>query len=133
MMSQLARRCGTKAVARHQFVPLAGGQTHPCRQQVRALAMGWVEFVEQRFNPKTQAYKSEDPEQTARRLQEEVDSKGRTLLSLPKNQKSARHVKPTTYRKELKNRVAYERKRQEVMDLIKYIQFVKDHKDKVNW
>ena len=123
-------RLALRSSARRQFVPSAGIQNQ-C-QQIRPLAIGWVEFVNEKYDPKTQTYKSEDPEQTVSRIQEEKDSKGQTILNLPKNQKNARHVKPTTYRKELANKIAYQRKRQEVMDLIKYIHFVKDHKDKDN-
>lgn len=132
-MYQLALRSATKAAARRHFLASIDSQTHHCRQQIRPLAIGWVEFVGEKYDPKTQTWKAEDPEQTVSRIQEEKDSKGQTILNSPKNLRNARHVKPTTYRKELANKIAYQRKRQEVMDLIKYIHFVKDHKDKDNW
>jgi len=96
-------------------------------------AIGWSEFVEQTYNPKTQKWESEDPEASVMRMQEEIDSKGQALLLSPKNQRNARHIKPTTYRKNLVNKTQYERRRKEVTDLIKYIHFVKDHKRKDNW
>lgn len=103
-------------------------------QQSRYMcAIGWAEFVNQHYDPKTQTWKSEDPENSVKRIQRETTSDGTPILSAPKNQRNARHVKPTTKKKELANRVQYLRKRQEVMDLIKYIHFVKDHKDKDNW
>lgn len=104
------------------------------QQQQRPLcAVGWAEFVNRRYDPKTQAWKSEDPENSVKRIQHETNSTGTPILSAPKNQRTARHVKPTTKKKELANRVHYLRKRKQVMDLIKYIHFVKDHKDKDNW
>jgi len=103
------------------------------QQQIRPLAIGWVEFVNERYDPRSGNYKSEDVEMTVSRIQEERGSSGQPILMAPKNQRNARHVKPTTYRKELANKIAYQRKRQEVTDLIKYIQFTKDHKDKDNW
>lgn len=100
-------------------------------QQQRGI--GWVEFVDQKWNPREKKWLSEDPEESVKRIQEEVNSKGVSMTNDPLRSPKARHVKPTTFKKELKDRIAYERKRKEVMDLIKYIQFVKDHKHKDNW
>jgi hypothetical protein len=89
----------------------------------------WVEVVEQNFDPQTKAWKFEDPETTVSRIHQQVGSKGRTI----RVSKRTRHTNPSTYKKELNNKIAYERKKNQVMDLIKYIHFVKDHKNKDNW
>ena len=89
---------------------------------------GWVEIVEQKFDHKVKAWKFEDPDQTVSRIQEHVNSKGETL----RVSKRARHANPSTYKKELNNKIAYDRKKKQLMDLIKYIHFVKDHRHKDN-
>ncbi|CAB9499277.1 expressed unknown protein [Seminavis robusta] len=112
------RHCATTALAQRQF------------HQGRPLSkIGWVEVVDRRFDPRTKSWKHEDPEMVVGRIQVEVNSKGDEIRTF----KSDRHTKPTTYKKELNNQIAYDRKKKQVMDLMKYIHFVKDHKDKDNW
>ena len=89
----------------------------------------WVEIVEQTYDPQTKTWKFEDLDMTVGRIHQQVDSKGRTI----RVSKRTRHTNPSTYKKELNNKIVYERKKTQVMDLIKYIHFVKDHKDKDNW
>ena len=123
MIRALQKSCG--------FV--ASQRRHPARIFQQQRYIGWVEFVEPKWDAKEKKWVSEDPEESVRRMQEEVNSKGVSLTNDPQRSPKARHTKPTTAKKELKNRVAYQRKRQQVVDLINYIQFVKDHKDKDNW
>lgn len=122
------------SLARPRALNIITAQQQQQQQQCRPLcAVGWAEFVNQTYDPKTQTWKSEDPEESVKRMQQEINSSGTPILNAPKNQRNARHTKPTTRKKELANRVHYYRKRKEVFDLIKYIHFVKDHKDKDNW
>ena len=99
--------------------------------QIRCI--GWTEFVEARWDAQAQKWLSEDPMDSVHRIQEEVDSKGRSMTYAAKMQSNFRYTKPTTVKKERRARIKYERKRNQVMDLVHYIKFVQTHKNADNW
>ena len=88
----------------------------------------WQEIVRQRIDRKDGKRKYEDPERVANRFQEQVRSDGEALMDI--HAWNDRHEKAWMKRKRLANTKRYEQDKKHVMDLAKYIEFVKDNKSK---
>jgi len=83
------------------------------------------ERLRQRFNPKTQKMEYEDPNNMAKRFYEDRQ-RNHSISALKYNY----YEKPTSKKKRLAETKIYRRQEVQVKELIKYIQFMKDHEPK---
>jgi len=86
----------------------------------------WVDVVKKiRYDPYTKKQDTfENPRNTVRRVQTPKPGKREHLR---------RHVKPTTRKRELNEAKVYYRRKRQVKELVHYIKFAQDHKDKDHW
>jgi hypothetical protein len=87
----------------------------------------WQEIVKIRTE-KDGTQKHEDPARVIKRFQEQCRSDGMSLLDL--HFYNDRHEKAWMKRKRMADKRRYEFDKKHVMDLVKYIQFVKDNSSK---
>ena len=95
---------------------------NPTQQQLRNNRSYWQEVVRVRTD-KDGKKKYEDPEMVANRFQEQVRSDGEALMDIHAH--NDRHEKAWMKKKRLANKKQYEVDKKHVMDLAKYIEFVK--------
>jgi hypothetical protein len=93
---------------------------------VSNIRWNWQGFLTKRFDRASGQYKYDDWERVMLGSQEPTKG-GKSLLQRHLNNEE--HIKPTEIKRRTTSRVLYDRKIKRIDDLMKYIQFMKDHPD----
>jgi len=85
----------------------------------------WIAYMEKRYDRKTGQWKYKDWDEILRGVQEPMKGNGESELE--RHTRAKRHVKPNQEKQRRKDRKIYYKDVKKVEDLLKYVQFMKDH------